>query len=168
MLGHIIDYRSTGGSSFIFNDRTPILSKNWASPFYYIKVDSVDGHFGADLSYESHPIPNAIGEKSGDVIRRGKTLTFSGTIYGRGLSEVYQGAHFLQHMIAETAIRKLVFIPWDVNIQLYYNCRPYQDLSVTEQFDSESFKLTYVFGLRADNPRSYKLSDNSLFPTWQE
>lgn len=165
MLGHTIDYRSTGGASFIFNSR---INYNTTSPFYYIQVESVDGHFGSDLSYESHPIPNAPGEKSGDVFRRGKTLTFSGKIYGRALSEVYQGAHFLQHMLAETALRKLVFTPWDHGIQLYYNCRPYQDLAVTEQFDAEQkFVLAYVFGLRADDPFSYKLSDNSLFPTWQ-
>jgi len=165
MLGHTIDYRSTGGSSFVFNNRINYMT---TSPFYYIQVESVDGHFGADLSYESHPIPNAIGEKSGDIFRRGKTLTFSGKIYGRGLSEVYQGAHFLQHMLAELALRKLVFKPWDHNIDLYYTCSPYQDLAVTEQFDAEQvFRLAYVFGLRADDPRSYKLSDNSLFPTWQ-
>jgi len=169
MLGHIIDYRTVGGSSsFIFNDRTPILTGNWTSPYYYIKVDSVDGHFGADLSYESHPIPNAIGEKSGDVFRRGKTLTFSGTIYGRGLSEIYSGVDFLQQMLADTNIRPLVFIPWNHGIQLYYNARPYQDLSVTENFDSQVFKFGYVFALRADDPRTYKVSDGSLFPDWQQ
>lgn len=165
MLGHIIDYRSSGGSSFIFNNR---IDYNATSPFYYIQVQSVDGHFGSDLSYESHPIPNAAGEKSGDVFRRGKTLTFSGTIWGRGFSEIYSGADFLQQMLAETELRKLVFIPWNHNIQLYYTCRPYQDLSVVEQFEDSTFKLAYTFGLRADNPFSYKLSDNSLFPTWQE
>jgi hypothetical protein len=167
MLGHIIDYRSSGGGSFIFNDKTAITTANWVSPFYYIQVTSVDGHFGADISYESHPIPNAIGEKSGDVFRRGKTLTFSGTIYGRGLSEIYSGADFLQQMLAEKTIRKLVFIPWNHGIQLYYNCRPFQDLSITEQFDSEVFKFPFVFGLRADDPRSYTLSGNTLFPSWQ-
>lgn len=166
MLGHIIDYRSSGGSSFIINDRTPILSGNWASPFYYIQVQSAD-HSAADISYESHPIPNYIGEKSGDVFRRGKTITLSGTIWGRGLSEIYSGKDFLANMLAEKTIRKLVFIPWNHNIQLYYNCRPYQDLNVVEQFDSPTFKFEFTFGLRADDPRSYKLSDNSLFPTWQ-
>lgn len=168
MLGHVIDYRSSGGGSFIINDRTPILGANgnWASPFYYIKVDSVD-HTAADISYEAHPIPNYPGEKSGDVFRRGRTITISGTIYGRGLSEIYSGKDFLANMLAEKVIRKLVFIPWNHGIQLYYNCRPYQDLSVSEQFDSQTFKLGYTFALRADDPFSYKLSDNSLFPTWQ-
>lgn len=137
------------------------------SPFYYIQVESVDGHFGADLSYESHPIPNAIGEKSGDVFRRGKTLTFSGKIYAREISSLYSGADFLEQMLAETLLRKLVFIPWNHGIQLYYNARPYQDLSVVEGFDNGLPIFGYTFGLRCDDPRSLKLSDDSVFPTWQ-
>lgn len=164
MLGHVIDYRSSGGGSFIINNR---INYNTTSPFYYIQVESVDGLYGADISYESHPIPNYIGEKSGDVIRRGKTITLSGKIYGRALSEIYQGAHFLQQMLAETAARKLVFIPWDYGIQLYITCRPSQDLSIAESFSSNTPILGFTFGLRADDPRSYKLSDDSLFPTWQ-
>src|SRR3990172_4759308 len=107
MLGHVIDYRSSGGSSFIINNR---IDYNSVAPFYYIQVESVDGHFGADISYEAHPIPNAIGEKSGDVFRRGKTLTLSGKIYGRGISEIYSGADFLGSALAERVIRKLVYI----------------------------------------------------------
>lgn len=164
MLGKIIDYRSSGGGSFIFNNR---INYHTTSPFYYIQVTSVDGHRGGDLSYESHPIPNAPGEKSGDVFRRGKTLTFSGTIWGRGFSELYSGADFLQQMLAETALRKLVFIPWNHGIQLYYECRPYQDLVVVESFDNNTFKLNYTFALRADDPFSYTLSGDALFPTWQ-
>lgn len=167
MLGHPIDYRDSGDNSFIINDRTPILTGNWESPYYYIQVTSVDGHFGGDLSYESHPIPNAIGEKSGDVFRRGKTLTLSGTIWGRGISEIYSGADFLQQMLADTSQRQLVFKPWNHDIFLYYICRPYQDLVITESFDSQTPKFQFTFALRADDPRSYKFSDNSIFPTWQ-
>ena len=166
MQGNVIDYRGSGGNSYIFNDRSKVSLQ--VSPFYYIQVETIDGHRGADLSYEAHPIPNAIGEKSGDVFRRGKTLTFSGKIYGRGMSEIDSGAYFLQQMLAEKTIRKLVFIPWAYGIQLYYNCRPYQDLVVVESFDSNVFRYSFTFGLRADDPRTYKLSDNSLFPTWQE
>jgi hypothetical protein len=43
MLGHIIDYRSSGGSSFIFNNR---INYNTTSPFYYIQHLS---HFGSDI-----------------------------------------------------------------------------------------------------------------------
>lgn len=167
MLGHIIDYRNSGGNSYIINDRSAILSGNWTAPFYYIQVQSVDGHYAADLSYESHPIPNAIGEKSGDVFRRGKTLTFTGTIWGRGISEVYTGADFLYEMLADTGIRQLVFIPWNHGIQLYYACRPYQDLSITEAFEAPTPRLQYTFALRADDPRSYRLDNGSVFPTWQ-
>lgn len=164
MLGHVIDYRSSGGGSFVFNNRINYMT---TSPFYYINVTSVDGHFGADISFESNPIPNAPGEKIGDTFRRGKTLTFSGTIWGRGFSEIYSGADFLQQMLAEQELRKLVFIPWNHNIQLYYMAQPYQDLVVVEQFDNSTFKLNFTFALRTESPFSFKLSDDSLFPTWQ-
>jgi hypothetical protein len=52
MLGHIIDYRSSGGSSFVINNRATIAGGQWASPYYYIQVTSVDGHFGSDISYD--------------------------------------------------------------------------------------------------------------------
>jgi len=166
VIGHVIDYRGTGGNSYVINDRTKVSLQ--VSPFYYIQVESVDGIWGSDISYESHPIPNAIGEKSGDVFRRGTTVTVSGKIYGRGLSELDSGAWFLRQMLAEKALRKFVFIPWAYGIQLYVNCRPYQDLVIVETLESNIYRSSFTFGLRADDPRSYKLSDNSLFPTWQE
>jgi len=92
----------------------------------------------------------------------------SGKIYGRGISEIYSGADFLGSALAERVIRKLVYIPWNHNIQLYFNCRPYQDLSITESFESNVPKFSFVFGLRCDDPRSRKLSDDSVFPTYQQ
>lgn len=168
MLGNIIDYRSLGGSSFIINNRATIANGQWASPYYYIQVTAVDGHFGADISYESHPIPNAIGEKSGDVFRRGKTLTITGMIWGRAFSELYSGADFLSNMLAERELRKLVFIPWNHGVNCYYNARPYQDLIITETVESGQYAFPFTFALRADDPRSRLLSNDSVFPMWQQ
>lgn len=168
MLGKPIDFVSVdGGTVYTINNRTAANIGMMTAPYYFICVDNVDGLWGADISYESHPIPNAIGEKSGDVFRRGKSIALSGQIYGRGLAELYEGSRYLQHMFAELGLRKLRFTLWNDNFQTYLNAKVNQDLVIVESFDSRSFKWPWTIGLRADDPRTYKASDNSLYPTWQ-
>lgn len=168
MLGKPVDFKSAdGGTTYTINDRYTTNVDLQTSPYYYISLDSVDGLWGSDISYESHPIPNAIGEKSGDVFRRGKTITLTGKIYGRNLHNLYDGCEYLQHMFAETAIRKLQFTRWNDSFQIYINCRVSQDLVIVETLDGGKYVFSYTVGLRADDPRSYKVSDNSLYPTWQ-
>jgi hypothetical protein len=138
------------------------------APFYFVCVTSVDGLWGADMSYETHPIPNLIGEKSGDVFRRGKTITLSGIIYARGMAELYEGSYYLQNMFAEVSgLRKLLFTPWNYNAQLYVKCRVSQDLSIVESFDSFKMEWPWTVGLRCDDPRTYLASSNTVFPTYQ-
>jgi len=165
MIGKPVSYKSVDeGTTFTINDRQ--YESLMVAPYYFICLESVDGYYGADISAESHPIPNLIGEKSGDYFRRGKTLTLTGTIYGRGLAELYEGADYLKHMFAQiSGLRKLLFTPWN-SPQLYVKCRVTQDLSVNMQITS-SFKWPYTVGLRCDDPRTYK-TDGTLFPTWQE
>src|SRR3972149_11156674 len=152
--------------SFTINDRA--YETLTVSPFYYIQVQSVDGLYGSDFSYESHPVPNAIGEKSGDEFRRGKTITLTGTIWARDMAALMSGNYLLMEMLAERSIKKLIFTPFNYGQQLYINCRPYQDLSVTEAIQ-ETFgvhRFAYTFGLRADDPRSRLVSNDSVFPTF--
>lgn len=165
MIGKPINYKSfSEGTTYTINDRSQEALT--AAPFYWICVESVDGVFGADLSLEMHPIPNLIGDKSGDAFRRGKTLTFSGRIYGRGLAELYEGAYYLERMLAELKVRKLEFTPWNFNLLLHYKCVPSQDLSVNMQPGSKSYNWPYTFALRAPDPRSYNAA-GAVTPTWQ-
>lgn len=165
MLGNPINYQNSGGGNYIFNDRS--MAPLSVSPFYYIQVESVDGLFGADLSYEAHPIPNAIAERSGDIFRRGKTITITGRIYGRDLSTLYDGAYFLYEMLSDKAPRALIFIPQNFDEQLYITCRPYQDLSIVISVEDGLYRWPFTFGLRADDPRTRKVFDNSVFPAFQ-
>lgn len=165
MLGNPINYQDSGGGNFVFNDRAFVTLT--ISPFYYIQVESIDGLFGSDLSYESHPVPNSIGERSGDIFRRGKTITITGKIYGRDLSSLYNGAYFLYQMLADKSPRALIFIPQNFDEQLYITCRPYQDLSIPISVEEGIYRWSFTFGLRADDPRTRKVSDNSIYPTFQ-
>jgi hypothetical protein len=160
-------HHSTGTPEYTINDWTKRGLET--SPFYWIKVDSVDGLWGSDIAYESHPIPGAIGEKSGDVFRRGKTITVTGTIWALNLSILRVGERYLQEMLWDTNMRKLRFTLWNDNFETYISCRVYQDLVISEsvQDPTRHWSIGYTFALRADNPRTYKQSDNSLYPTWQ-
>lgn len=168
MLGKPIQYKSVDeGTTFTINDRA--FESLMIAPFYFICVETVDGLWGADISFESHPIPNLIGEKSGDVFRRGKTITLTGRIYARGMAELYEGSYYLQNMFAEVdGPRKLLFTPWNYNAQLYLKCRVIQDLTIVESTESLSHRWPFTVGLRADDPRTYLASNNSIFPGFQQ
>jgi hypothetical protein len=159
-------YSNSEGSNWVINDRYS-QPKLWAqSPFYYISAESVDGLHGADISSESHPVPNAIGEASGDVIRRGKTVTITGDITALNLRALEAGVDYLQQMFAETARRKLKWSRRD-GVDVYLIGRVSQDLSITENINSLSFKYSYTVGIRCDDPRTRNYSGNAVYPTWQ-
>lgn len=163
MLGSAVTF-----GSYTINNRAAQPLLHAQSPFYYIMLKNVDGLTNADISYESHPLPQVPGEKSGDVYRRGKTITLSGNVYGLNLQTLYQGVDYLQQMFADTSLRNLGWTRRSDNIAVYIQCRVSQDLSVVESFDSDVYRIPWVVGLRADIPFTYKQSDNSLYPTWQQ
>jgi hypothetical protein len=168
MIGTAINFKSfDGATNFIINNRATQPTLHAESPFYYISVEAIEGLYQADISYESHPIPNAVGEKSGDVFRRGKTITISGKIYGTNLGKLEEGADFLYRMFADKRLRKLTWTRRDT-IAVYINCRVNQDLSIVQTVSEGRYSWPWVVGLRADIPFTYKVSDNSLYPTWQE
>jgi hypothetical protein len=168
MFGSKINFRSASGAiDFIINDRASFPKLHGQSPFYYISVTSVDGLYGADLSLESHPIPNFIGEKSGDIFRRGKTITISGTIQALSMGALERGAEFLQQMFTETAFRKLIWTRWADGVSVYYIARINQDLSITQSISDHSYRYNYTVAVRADDPRTRNLSGDAIYPSWQ-
>lgn len=163
MLGSAISF-----NGFTINDRASQPLLHAQAPFYYIMVKNVDGLRNSDISYEAHPIPNAPGEKSGDVFRRGKTVTLSGLVYAANLSALEQGCDVLQQMFADTGIHQLSWTRQSDDVAVYLNCRVNQDLAIVESFDSLTYRWPWVVGLRADNPFTYAVSGGSLYPSWQE
>lgn len=161
------------GTAISFNGTTinnhaaqPLLQAQ--SPFYYIMVNNVDGLRNADIAYESHPIPNAPGEKSGDVFRRGKTITLSGYVTGLNLVYMEQGCDVLQQMFSDTGIHQLSWTRRADGVAVYINCRVNQDLTIVESVESMNPRLAWVVGLRADIPFTYAVSGGALYPAWQE
>ena len=168
MIGRAINFKSSGGSPFIINNNAsqPLLQAQ--SPFYYIQVTDVDGLSSSDISYESHPVPFGIGEVSGDVYRRGKSITLTGKIKGLNLKYLETGADFLEQMFAEKAIRKLTWTRWNDAVEIYLNCRINNDLSISRSFTEGKYEWGWTVGLRADDPRTRRISDGSVYPTFQQ
>lgn len=168
MIGSYIKYYTfAGADSFTINDRVNQPLLHGQAPFYYISVTSADGLYSGDISYESNPIPNATGEKAGDVFERGKTITLTGKIHGFNVGAVARGAEYLQQMFNEKALRKLVFKRLQDNIVVYYKGKVNQGLTIIESFEDGKYEWDWVVGIRTDMPFTYKLSDDTLYPTWQ-
>lgn len=168
MLHNKIDFLGSNGSThYYLNDRTGIDS-NWkAGDPYYISVDAVDGLNSADISYESHPLPNLIGEKSGDVFRRGKGITLSGTIWAYNLGSLAVGSEYLSQVFWDTALRKLIFYPLANSTQVYLWCRVNNDLSVVQTKPQDyNYRWAWTVGLRADDPRMYNYVGDTLYRSW--
>lgn len=136
------------------------------APYYFIEVVGLDGMWNSDISYEAHKIPGTIGDRSGDVFRGGKSLTISGWVWGLNMKRLREGQRAMQQAFADKAIHNLALTMVGEEA-LYFKCRVSQDLSMIEQQPDERVRRPFVVTLRADDPRSYKVSDNSLYPSWQ-
>ncbi len=162
MLGAAISFN---GFTINNNAGQPLLQAQ--APFYYISVTNVDGLHTADISYESHPLPYTTGEKSGDVFRRGKTITLSGNITGHNYSYLLNGTDYVCQMFSDTGIHQLSWTRQNDGVAVYINCRVQQDVTIVETVDSLLPRFAWVVGLRADNPRTYAVSGGALYPSWQ-
>lgn len=151
-------------NGFTINNRAGLNLNN--APHYYIAVTSIDGLWGADIDYEEYPIAGAPGASSGDVFRRGKTLTIAGRIEAANYQALHVAKRYLQQMFAVTGPFNLIFTLVG-EPQIYIKCKLSQDLSITEQQNDMRLWRSFTVALRADDPRSRLVSDNTVYPTWQ-
>lgn len=140
------------------------------SPHYWIKVDTVDGLYDDEIRYESHPLPGDDGERSGDVLLSGKQLVLTGRIFGWNLTYLRIGARALQAALYDRAQHKLKFYDWADGqnaIQLYFTARKNQPLVMTDEITQfDHYLQRWTVGLRADDPRSYKVSGDTVYPSF--
>jgi hypothetical protein len=142
------------------------------SPHHWIKLDSVDGLYDDEIRYESHVLPGVDGERSADVLLGGKQLVLTGTIYGWNLHYLRVGQRALQAAFYSRAQYKLYYYDWSDGgtgaFQLYFTVRKNQPLVMTDEItELGHYKVKWTIGLRADDPKSRKTSDNSVYPSFQ-
>lgn len=167
MITSKINYRSANGSvDWIINDQTSMRSGWSTSPYYYICVDDTPGLYGTDVEVETHTIPHAIGEKSGDILRRGKGFSLSGYIEAPNIDYLQDAVAFLMQMFWDTSERKLIWKYKTVGTDIYLKCRVVNDIDIRETYNSYSPRFTWSVGLRADDPRFRVLSNDALFYSW--
>jgi hypothetical protein len=138
----------------------------FSGQLYWIEVRSFDGLFDDDLSYEAHPIPGYVGERSGDVFRRGKTITLTGFLWASNLEQLRISERLMQQAFWDCKPYNLVFQRWK-EPQLYIKCRVSQPLKIVEQQEDEKMRRPFTVAFRADEPRSKKVADDSFYPTFQ-
>lgn len=140
------------------------------SPNYWIKVSVVDGIWGDELRVETHPIPCNIGERHGQVLRTGKQLTMTGVIFGQNLAKLREGQWKLMEAFWDCQPYKLYHynLGFSSSARLYYTVYVNQPLNMADEIDNMThWRQRWTVGLRADNPRTFKESDNTVYPTWQ-
>lgn len=169
MIGSIINFKSPDGSTnFYLNDQTSLNSSFLTSPHYYIKVESAD-YAGTDLSIETHELPHTPGEFTGDILRRGRGVTLSGSIVSRGMPDLEAGANYLSEVFWDTRDRQLVWTPFGLTTSVYLICHVVNDLSIARNIP-QTFtnpQWNWTVGLRASDPVIYKTSDDTQFYSWQ-
>lgn len=164
-------------------DRTSALTINKrsdsdlsSSPYYWIPVTSVDGYYGDEIRYESHPIAGADGERSSTPLKSGKQLVLTGEIRALNLRLLRGAEEVLQEALWSGAKFNLLFHTWksyaeggytDSSNRLYFKVRVNQPLVIVDQITSHEYKQNWTVGLRADDPRIYEESDDSTYHSWQ-
>lgn len=183
MIGSLVSFRSNDGATdFFLNDQTSINSGFATGSGYYIQINQVDGLYGSDISYESDPLPQAEGEISGDVFRRGKSIAVSGLIWSNGLVNLDAGSIYLNEVFWEVLPRKLIWTPLNrINTAVgttaigtnavYVTARVNNDLIVSQALSNFTLggavSYPWTVGLRCDDPRIYNLADDTIYQTWQ-
>jgi Phage tail protein len=120
---------------------------------YWVKVNSIDGLWDADLRYEAEDLPGAHGERSGESFLSGKDITLAGEIRARDLGGLRAGQRDLQTAFGDLQRHPLEFKLWDEE-ELIIVARKNQRLSMAEEQQDERFAREFVVSVRADDPRA--------------
>lgn len=160
-------------NSLTFNDRSKATLRT--APYYWINLTSVDGLYGDEIQYESHPKPCGTGERSSAPKRAGKQLTLSGQIWAPNLAALRNGEEALQQAFWDmggSSGKHLIWCPWNLYVAdntatVYFVVKQNQPLVILDQFTTNQMMQTWTVGLRADDPRLYKTADNTLYYSWQ-
>jgi hypothetical protein len=169
MIGSYVIFQSFDGSvDYAINDQASSDLAFSIAPYFYIRLDE-GGPGSTDISTESHPIPHAPGEKSGDTYRRGRGITLSGSIIADSISHLEAGAEYLEEMFWDTRPRKLYWTPiGSTDGNAYIICYVLNDLAISRNIP-QTLTLptwTWTVGLRADNPQIFKYVDDTVYYSW--
>jgi len=167
---------SAPGPAWPLAQDAPIITLNQqtdraitAAPFYWFPLRTVDGLHGTEVRFEFHDRPGVHGAISGDAFYRGKTVVLSGEVRARTVSYLREAQRALQETFYDLQPHLLKFTLWNEE-DVYLVCRVNQKLDMPEEQregPGSQFVRRWTVSLFADNPRTYKQSDDSLYPTWQ-
>jgi hypothetical protein len=152
-----------------FNMQDSLGHRNpWnVSEGYIIWTKTVDGLGLSDPITDAHKRPRQIGDRAFDSSPSGNSLTLTGTIRGKDMAHLRTGqAAMWEAWWKAYATGKLYFQLAGMD-PAYVNGRLDQKPDMPEQFDSDRPERTWTFVVRCDDPRIYKVADDTLFFSWQ-
>lgn len=136
---------------------------------YCIRTISIDGMWMPEFTTETHKRPGKIGDRSFDQFPSSKTVTLTGTIRATTMTKLRDGqARMFQAWwqgLGPYATHfgfQLAGTP-----QLYLMARLGQKPDMVEVVDHDLPVRTWTFMVRADDPRVYQESNDSVYWDWQ-
>lgn len=152
-------YSSDGGSYYLarvdLEPRSSVPTVRWR-----VKLDKVDGLWDADVRDERFPNPGQDGEASGDLKDGGKSITLAGRVQALDLDALREGQREL--MKAFDTDEHALFWGMRGADQLYIRARKTQKIDMPEQQANNKYERGYTITLRADDPRSYAVTEKSV------
>src|SRR6186713_3113540 len=102
-------------------------------PYYFYKVESVDGLWGQDVRTETSDLPHRHGSRTvGASYHSGKTLVISGTITAKDLTLLREAQRALQEACWNLDEHSLTFWLWN-EVEVEMLCRVNQKLDMPEE-----------------------------------
>jgi hypothetical protein len=135
------------------------------SPFYWYRVTSVDGIWDSPVRFETHPIPQKNGSRSGDAFYSGKTITISGQIVAVSLGTLHVAQRGLQQAFYDMLDYDLTFT-MNGEPNLFITCRKNQPIAMAETQETSDFRRSFVIQLIADDPLMYQVGGSTVYPVW--
>ena len=155
-------------NSLTLHDRGKMVLN--VSPFYWFECKSIDGLWGTDVEVDSFPIPGGTGEHIGTPVKRGRTITYTGRLWASNLETLRAGQRAIQQALDDKQVHNLAIQykgTASTEVAFYFKAYCSQDVVMPEEQADDRMFRTFTFALRCPDPRSYKVSDNSLWPSWQ-
>jgi hypothetical protein len=136
---------------------------------YIIWCRTVDGIGVNDWVTDAHKRPRKIGDASFDPASpSGSSLTFSGIVVGRDMAYLRAGQAAMWSAWWAAAVTDKLYFQFAGMVPAYVNARLDQKPDMPEEVTRQDrVERTWTFVARCDDPRYYKVSDDSLLFAWQ-
>lgn len=155
-------------NGFTLNNKAVRDALRSTAPYYDFWVRKTDGLFGGrQINQGEYNIPRKLGDYAINSDVGGQRITLSGVLKARNLQYLRAGGRAFEQALWDGGYHQLRFQLWN-EPQLYYNARVSQDLVMSEeQQNGTIWQRVFTVQFYAADPRTYRVSDGSVYPAWR-